>query len=190
MDTGPAIGNKKTALAMNILEQIISYKKSEVEKRKAEVKISRLGKSFYFGRETLSLKRTLLQGNGTGIITEFKRRSPSKGIINDKADVITVTTAYTENGASGLSILTDEKFFGGSNEDLIEARINAIPVLRKDFIIDEYQIVEAKSIGADVILLIAACLAPKEVRRLAAFAKSLGLEVLLEQNWWGSIIAT
>jgi indole-3-glycerol phosphate synthase len=180
MDTGPAIGNKKTALAMNILEQIISYKKSEVEKRKAEVKISRLGKSFYFGRETLSLKRTLLQGNGTGIITEFKRRSPSKGIINDKADVITVTTAYTENGASGLSILTDEKFFGGSNEDLIEARINAIPVLRKDFIIDEYQIVEAKSIGADVILLIAACLAPKEVRRLAAFAKSLGLEVLLE----------
>jgi indole-3-glycerol phosphate synthase len=91
-----------------------------------------------------------------------------------------VTTAYTENGASGLSILTDEKFFGGSNEDLIEARINAIPVLRKDFIIDEYQIVEAKSIGADVILLIAACLAPKEVRRLAAFAKSLGLEVLLE----------
>jgi indole-3-glycerol phosphate synthase len=165
---------------MNILEQIIEFKRSEVEKRKAEVSISELEKSSYFNRKPLSLKESLQKGNKTGIIAEFKRRSPSKGNINDKADVVDVTMAYTENGASGLSVLTDENFFGGSNEDLIEARINEIPILRKDFIIDEYQITEAKSIGADVILLISACLTPAAVKRLAAFAKSLELEVLLE----------
>ena len=164
---------------MNILEQIIEYKKSEVEKLKAEKNISELEKSFYFNRKTLSLKESLQKGSRTGIIAEFKRRSPSKGIINDKVNV-DVTISYTENGASALSILTDEIFFGGSNKDLIEARINEIPILRKDFIIDEYQISEAKSIGADLVLLIAACLTPTEVKRLAAFAKSLELEVLLE----------
>lgn len=165
---------------MNILEKIIQHKRSDVEKRKSQMSISELEKGFYFDRETLSLKESLERGNRTGIIAEFKRRSPSKGIINDKVDVIDVTTAYTENGASALSVLTDENFFGGSNEDLVDARINDIPILRKDFIIDEYQLTEAKSIGADVILLIAACLTPKEVQRLAGFAKGLGLEVLLE----------
>jgi indole-3-glycerol phosphate synthase len=165
---------------MNILEQIIEYKKSEVKKRKAEVSIAELEKSFDFGRQVLSLKESLQKGSRTGIIAEFKRRSPSKGAINDTADVFQVTTAYTDNGASGLSVLTDENFFGGSNEDLIGARVNEIPILRKDFIIDEYQITEAKHIGADLILLIAACLMPKEVRRLAIFAKNIGLEVLLE----------
>jgi indole-3-glycerol phosphate synthase len=91
-----------------------------------------------------------------------------------------VTKAYAENGASGLSILTDENFFGGSKQDLIDARVNEVPILRKDFIIDEYQITEARSLGADVILLIAACLTPKRVKRLAAFAKRLDMEVLLE----------
>jgi len=165
---------------MNILDKIIAYKKSEVGKRKAVVSISELEKGFYFNRKTLSLKESLEKGNRTGIITEFKRRSPSKGIINDKVDVMDVTTTYTEYGASALSILTDENFFGGRNEDLIEARINEIPILRKDFIIDEYQIAEARAIGADTILLIAACLTPEEVKRLAAFAKALNLEVLLE----------
>jgi indole-3-glycerol phosphate synthase len=133
-----------------------------------------------FNRTPFSLAESLQKGSRTGIIAEFKRRSPSKGIINETASVIDVTTAYAENGASGVSVLTDEKFFGGSNEDLIEARINNVPMLRKDFIIDEYQVAEAKSIGADVILLIAACLTPGEVERLSRFAKSLGLEVLLE----------
>jgi indole-3-glycerol phosphate synthase len=165
---------------MNILDKIVQHKRSEVEKRRSEISISELEKSFYFDRETLSLKESLQKGKRTGIITEFKRRSPSKGVINDKADVIDVTTAYTENGASALSVLTDENFFGGSNTDLVGARINAIPILRKDFIIDEYQIAEAKGIGADVILLIAACLTPQDVKRLAIFAKSLNLEVLLE----------
>ena len=165
---------------MNILDEIIDYKKSEVERRKREATIVDLEKTIYFKRKTLSLKDSLEKGTRTGIITEFKRRSPSKGIINDKANVVDVTTAYTENGASGLSVLTDNHFFAGSNQDLIEARINGIPILRKDFIIDEYQLIEARSIGADVVLLIAACLSPKEVLRLAAVAKKLGLEVLLE----------
>ena len=165
---------------MNILEQIIEHKKSEVEKQRSEVSISELEKGFYFNRRTLSLKDSLKKGSRTGIIAEFKRRSPSKGIINDKANIVDVATAYTENGASALSVLTDEKFFGGSNQDLIEARINEIPILRKDFIIDEYQIAEAKSIGSDVILLIAACLTPTEVKQLASFARNLELEVLLE----------
>jgi indole-3-glycerol phosphate synthase len=128
----------------------------------------------------LSIKDSLEKSNGTGIIAEFKRRSPSKGIINEKASVIDVTRAYAENGASAVSVLTDEKFFGGSNDDLIHARTNKIAILRKEFIIDEYQVIEAKSIGADAILLIAACLTQGEVERLSQFAKSLGLEVLLE----------
>lgn len=165
---------------MNILDTIVERKKSEVKKRKSEIRVSELEKSFYFNRKTLSLEESLQKGGRTGIIAEFKRRSPSKGIINEKVSVIDVTMAYTENGASGLSVLTDENFFGGKNEDLVGARINEIPILRKDFIIDEYQIIEAKSIGADVILLIAACLTRKEVKRLSKFAKGLGLETLLE----------
>jgi indole-3-glycerol phosphate synthase len=165
---------------MDILEKIIEHKKSEVEKRKLAVSVSELRKSISFNRKTLSLKGSLEKETGTGIIAEFKRRSPSKGIINEKADVLDVTTAFAENGASALSVLTDEKFFGGNDNDLVRARINAIPILRKDFIVDEYQVIESKATGADVILLIAACLSPKEVKQLAGVAKSLGLEVLLE----------
>ncbi len=165
---------------MDILEQIINYKRSEVEKRKAAVSVSQLQARPLFRRPTLSLRQSLLDENKTGIIAEFKRRSPSKGNINIGSDVLKVTSAYTRYGASGLSVLTDQHFFGGSDEDLQAARINAIPILRKEFMIDEYQITEARSIGADVILLIAACLRPAEVKRLASFARSLNLEVLLE----------
>ena len=165
---------------MNILEKIVEYKRSEVAKRKAELSIAVLERNNFFSRPVFSLKDFLLDKSKTGIIAEFKRRSPSKGIINDSADVESLTKAFAENGASALSVLTDKEFFGGSNDDLIKARINEIPILRKDFIIDEYQITEARSIGADVILLIAACLTPTDVKGLASFAKSLGLEVLLE----------
>jgi indole-3-glycerol phosphate synthase len=165
---------------MNILEEIIAYKKGEVAERKTKTSVSALEKTDLFRRQTLSLKQSLTDPKKTGIITEFKRRSPSKGVINDKADVVAVTQAYTRYGAAGLSVLTDSKFFGGSTEDLEKARVNEVPILRKDFVIDEYQIVEARSMGADVILLIAACLDAITVKRLAAFAKSLQLEVLLE----------
>lgn len=165
---------------MNILDTIIEYKREEVKRKKIEVSNSDLERSAFFEKETLSLKEFLLNKEKTGIIAEFKRKSPSKGIINDKADVVEVTKGYAANGASCLSVLTDEHFFGGSDADVIKARVNAIPILRKEFIIDEYQITEAKSIGADVILLIAACLTPADVKRLAAFAKNLGLGVLLE----------
>ena len=165
---------------MNILETIVEFKKEEVSRRKMETPVSHLEKRKLFGRTCLSLKKSLLDKQKTGIIAEFKRQSPSKGVINDTADVIEVTTGYTDNGASCVSVLTDARFFGGYDQDLISARINDIPLLRKDFVIDEYQIVEAKSIGADVILLIAACLTPDDVKRLANCAIGLGLEVLLE----------
>jgi indole-3-glycerol phosphate synthase len=165
---------------MNILDEIIGYKKSEVAALKKDVSIRSLEQSEYFKREVLSLKKFLMDEDRTHIIAEFKRRSPSKGIINDKVNVVELTMAYATHGASGLSILTDNHFFGGCVQDLQQARINTIPILRKDFIIDEYQVVEAKSIGADVILLIAACLTPVEVKRFASTAKELKLEVLLE----------
>lgn len=165
---------------MNILDKIIEYKRSEVAKRKEDMPLEKLTKSPLFERKTLSLRQFLTDPGKTGIIAEFKRRSPSKGWINEHADVVGVTEAYTRFGASCLSVLTDGHFFGGSSADLEDARRNVIPILRKDFMIDEYQIAEAKSIGADVILLIAACLTPAEVKRLSVFARSLGLEVLLE----------
>jgi len=121
-----------------------------------------------------------MDNSKTGIIAEFKRKSPSKGFINRDADVKDVTEAYTKFGASGLSVLTDNHFFGGSTADLVTARQNEIPILRKDFIIDQYQLFVSKAIGADVVLLIAACLSRTKLKRLAGYAKDLGLEVLLE----------
>jgi indole-3-glycerol phosphate synthase len=165
---------------MNILEQIVAHKRNEVESRKAEFSIQSLERERFFKRKGFSLKEFIIDPTKTGIIAEYKRKSPSKGIINDRDSVESVTRMYTAFGASGVSVLTDHNFFGGSLDDLIAARDNDVPLLRKDFMIDEYQLVEAKAFGADVILLIAACLSPKEVRQLGATAKKLGLEVLLE----------
>jgi indole-3-glycerol phosphate synthase len=165
---------------MNILDTIVAQKKKEVAARKMQTTVAALEKGKFFASETLSLRSFLLNPEKTGIIAEFKRKSPSKGIINDKVTVEEVTTAYAQYGASGISVLTDTDFFGGSLDDLLAATINEVPLLRKDFMIDEYQLVEAKAYGAEVILLIAACLTPQEVKTMAATAKSLGLEVLLE----------
>lgn len=165
---------------MNILDTIIARKREEVAQARALVAVTALESMPFFERTTLSLKKFILDPSKTGIIAEFKRKSPSKGVFLEGADPAVITAAYTQYGASGLSVLTDVDFFGGSNDDLLKARVNEVPVLRKDFIVDEYQLLEAKAIGADVILLIAACLTPQEVKRLAGFAKSLGLEVLLE----------
>lgn len=165
---------------MNILETIIEHKKEEVAQRKLDWPVAALENERFFNRETFSLKKFLLDSRKTGVIAEYKRKSPSKGIINNRDSVEAVTKAYFGYGASGISILTDREFFGGTLDDLVAARDNSLPLLRKDFMIDEYQIIEAKAFGADVILLIAACLSPQQVKTLSATAKKLGLEVLLE----------
>ena len=165
---------------MNILEKIIEHKRVEVARRIKDWPVSVLEQERFFNRQTLSLKKFLLDSRKTGIIAEYKRKSPSKGIINNRDSVEAVTKAYNGYGASGLSILTDYEFFGGSLDDLVAARDNQLPLLRKDFMIEEYQLIEAKAFGADVILLIAACLSPLQVQTLSATAKGLGLEVLLE----------
>ncbi|TKC05093.1 indole-3-glycerol phosphate synthase TrpC [Pedobacter frigoris] len=166
---------------MNILDKIVLRKKEEVALAKQAVSVKELEAGLHFNRNPYSFKEFLLDEQCTGIIAEFKRRSPSKGIINDQVSVEDVTTAYAAAGASALSVLTDTDFFGGHTRDLLKARAaNQIPVLRKDFMIDEYQIIEAKALGADIILLIAAILTPAEIKHLAAISKSLGLNVLLE----------
>ena len=165
---------------MNILDRIIAYKKEEVAVRKLFVPEEELMESILFKRECSSLKKILQEGNSTGIIAEFKRRSPSRGFINHAADVKKITGDFTKYGAAALSVLTDNHFFGGSTEDLVIARENNLPILRKDFIIDRYQLVASKAIGADIVLLIAACLPISKVKELAVFAKELGLEILLE----------
>jgi len=166
-------------IKMNILDKIIERKKQVVAEAKSKFSIEQVKDSEFFGRPTFSLKKTLK--SKSGIITEFKRQSPSKGIINDKVSPLEVISEYEKFGASAVSILTDKDFFGGSFEDILSVRnhIN-IPILRKDFMIDEYQFYEAKSIGADVILLIASCLSPIQVSEFTELAHSLNLEVLLE----------
>lgn len=166
---------------MNILDKIIEHKYKEVEENKSLFPVKLLEKSMYFDSKPVSLKKYLTRQDKTGIIAEFKRKSPSKGIINEFASIERVSIGYMRAGASALSILTDKTFFGGSNSELTAARkYNFCPILRKDFVIDEYQIIEAKSIGADAILLIAACLTKTKTKKLAEFASSLGLEVLFE----------
>lgn len=164
---------------MNILDKIIEQKKIEVAAAKKKVSLVQLKDAVFFHRKTLSLKESVK--SGSGIISEFKRKSPSKGIINDNADVLDVTKSYEKFGASGISILTDEQFFGGTLQDLSKVRNKiSIPILRKDFMIDKYQFYEAKANGADVILLIAACLSLKQVQEFTELSHELGLEVLLE----------
>lgn len=166
---------------MNILDKILAHKTKEVADRKALFPEKLLETSIYFGTTPLSMRKYLLREDKNGVIAELKRKSPSKGVINKHLNVERTSIGYMQAGASGLSVLTDTEFFGGKNEDLKTARkYNYCPILRKDFIIDEYQIIEAKSIGADCILLIAAALEPARLKELAAFAKQLGLEVLFE----------
>ena len=167
-------------MTMNILDKIIAHKKKEIEERKSRISVKELEKSVFFSTPVYSLKKALLDDE-IGIIAEFKRKSPSKGDINKDADVAKITTGYSKAGAAALSILTDREFFGGSMEDVLVARkVNQIPILRKEFIVDEYQIIEAKSIGADVILLLANVLSPREIKEFSTTAKFLGLDILLE----------
>jgi indole-3-glycerol phosphate synthase len=166
---------------MSILNDILVYKKREVSQKKVLLPLTELEKSIYYDRIPFSLKKQLQQVSAPGIIAEFKRKSPSRGVINDTVHVKDVTSGYAEAGATGLSILTDKEFFGGNFNDLIYARKrNSLPILRKDFIIDEYQAFEAKAIGADVILLIAAILTTNDIKKITDRAHSLQMEVILE----------
>jgi indole-3-glycerol phosphate synthase len=165
----------------NILDRIVADKILEVKLRKSETPAERLEKGPYFSRKPLSLKDGLMDSRANGIIAEFKRMSPSAGWINRNADPAEVTRGYMQAGASAISVLTDRKYFAGNLDDLVKAReINHCPILRKDFIIDEYQLLESKALGADAILLIASVLDESTIRQLARGAHNLGMEVILE----------
>jgi len=165
----------------SILEKIIEQKRLEIRQRKLETPVVRLSESPFFSRTTLSLKQKLQDSESSGIIAEFKRKSPSAGWIYRNADPVEITQGYVRSGATALSVLTDRKFFAGSRDDVMKAReVNECPILRKEFIIDPYQVVEAKAIGADVILLIASVLDNSSIVELAGKAHEVGLEVLLE----------
>ncbi len=167
---------------MTILDEINNHKRTEIAEAKSKVSLEELKASPYFLRKTNSLKTALMAEGASGVIAEFKTQSPSKGVINDDAEASEVTAAYVAAGASGLSVLTDDRFFGGSFEDLAKARWAnpKTPVLRKDFMLDPYQIYEAKAHGADVILLIAESLSKSLLLELTQTAKEIGLEVLVE----------
>lgn len=164
-----------------ILDAIVAHKQREVALQKEKCPLDTLEKSPFFEQSCFSLAKSLQAVDNSGIIAEFKRKSPSKGDINTSAQVEIVTQGYAQHGAAALSVLTDQQFFNGSATDLKVARkFNDIPILRKDFVIDEYQIIEAKAAGADVILLIAECLTAPQIKSFTQLAQSLGLEVLLE----------
>jgi len=165
---------------MNILDKIVIDKRKEVELRKSLIPMSQLEQSILFERTTVSLANNL-RNSKSGVIAEHKRRSPSKSVINNALNVQDVAKGYEDAGVCGMSVLTDGKYFGGSLDDLLTARASCnLPLLRKEFIIDEYQILEAKAYGADVILLIAAILSRDEIKQFSELAKSLNLDVLLE----------
>jgi len=165
---------------MDILEQIVYVKKKEIKSRKITAPVSVLEKSAFFNRVIPSFRKAL-SVPGPSVIGEFKRKSPSRGDINQAADILNVADGYQDAGIAAMSVLTDTQFFGGDNTDLqAAAGILKIPILRKDFIVDEYQVIEARSIGASAILLIAAILSRKEVEILSAAALGLGMDILLE----------
>ncbi|MCP4053410.1 MAG: indole-3-glycerol phosphate synthase TrpC [Mesoflavibacter sp.] len=165
---------------MNILDKITADKRKEVDLKKSLISAKQLEESFLFEKQTISLTERL-KNSTSGIIAEHKRRSPSKATINQNLNVQDVVSGYENAGVCGMSVLTDGKYFGGSLDDLILARASSnLPLLRKEFIIDQYQIIEAKAYGADVILLIAAILSKEEIKQFSTLAKQLNLDVLLE----------
>jgi indole-3-glycerol phosphate synthase len=165
---------------MNILGEIVKNKKNELITQKLNCTIEELEQSEYFKIKCKSLKNSIISSK-SGIICEFKRRSPSKDIINNHSKLEDIVIGYEKAGASGISILTNDKYFDGSTNDIKKAsKIISAPILRKEFIVDEYQIIESKSIGADAILLIASVLSQKEIHDFSSVAKKIGLEVLLE----------
>lgn len=167
-------------MATDILTTIMQHKRLEVAAQQARIPARRLEQAIAQQPATRSMSRSL-RAALAGIIAEFKRRSPSRGWICREAKVADIVPQYAQGGAAALSVLTDKKFFGGSLDDLRQARsLCQLPILRKDFICTEYQLLEARAAGADAVLLIAAVLTPAVCCRLTAQAHDLGLEVLLE----------
>ena len=169
----------------DILEEIVANKRKEVEVFKQELPFALLEERVNNIRGGLSISMSAnLRSSGSGIIAEFKRKSPSKGWFSKEASIKVIGKSYEENGATAMSVLTDTKYFGGSHQDLTEARMADIklPILYKNFIIDEYQLYQARLYQANTVLLIAACLSKDECRQLIAKAHALGLEVLLEMH--------
>ncbi|MDR1743775.1 MAG: indole-3-glycerol phosphate synthase TrpC [Dysgonamonadaceae bacterium] len=165
----------------DVLSEIVAHKKREVEERRKRRSIDDLCKIIEEKNFPFRSLKQALEHSDTGIISEFKRRSPSKGWINQSADVAFVARGYESAGASAMSVLTDEDYFGGSDDDLKKAvSMVKIPVLRKEFIVDEFQIYESKSLGANVVLLIASAITPQQCKRFTEVASLLRLDVLLE----------
>ncbi len=172
---------EKPYLMTSVLDTIIADTRIRVAHAKERIPVKALEESAHFSVPPVSLSHYLLRPDLNGIIAEIKRRSPSRGVLSNSVSVEHLSLGYMQAGASALSVLTEPNYFGGSLADLKTARhFNLCPILRKDFIVDEYQILEAKAAGADAILLIAAALSGTEVRALAMMARSLGLEVLAE----------
>ncbi|WP_025125772.1 indole-3-glycerol phosphate synthase TrpC [Myroides odoratimimus] len=168
---------------MKILEQIKAHKRIEVAQRKTIKSIAELRNTPLYNRTPIDFKACITAKNNRAIIAEFKRQSPSKGIIHPNANITEIVKGYEANGAAALSILNDSQFFGALPTDFANARASVnLPLLQKDFILDEYQIEEAKSIGADAILLIAKMLPIERVKVLTDYAHQLGLQVLLETH--------
>ncbi len=168
-------------MADNILTRIAASKMREVEACRMMVPVEKLEEAAAAcSRKPVWMSEAIL--SGPGIIAEHKRRSPSKGEISPMSDVAEVAGLYAAAGASAMSVLTDTPFFGGSLADLTVARKAApmLPILRKEFIVDEYQLLEARIAGADAVLLIAAMLPADEIRRLNDYAHALGLQTLVE----------
>lgn len=162
----------------DILTDIIANKRAEVARAQATVNVDALYRSAL--PHTVRSLSAALMASPTGIIAEFKRKSPSKGWIHPNAKPSEVVPQYEAAGATALSVLTDERFFGGRAADVHQARTARLPILRKDFTISEYQVHEARAMGADAVLLIAAALSPEDCRRLARTVHEVGLETLLE----------
>jgi len=164
---------------IGILEKIVRHKKQEIQKLNAQEPRSKLITDYRLKNTSISMQEAII--NGSGVIAEFKRASPSKGLINADADIISIAQGYQNSGASAISVLTDSHFFGAKDDDLISARETVdIPILRKDFTIDLYQIYQAKIMGADCILLIAAILTAGELKEFITVANDLGMDSIIE----------
>ncbi len=166
---------------MTILEEIVEVKKNEIKKLREKFSFNSFNDFEFFNKTKMSFTKSLDSINGLGIIAEIKKASPSKGMIRENFNHMNIAEAYMNAGVNAISVLTDEMFFKGNINYLYEiAKIKEVPLLRKDFIIDEFQILEAKANGADLILLICECLTKSQIDELSSAAYEFGLEVLLE----------